>query len=407
MMATFPETETTASRVLYINSKDATAIFNNNRADFDFVLEEPIVVPDHHSILMSVYSAEIPYSFYNFQDGRNTLLQYVITPYGQPCNYDANGVVDMTAGVPGNTALTYTLPQGNYNAVELANIITASVAWINVTFDPISLKFRWECALPGNRVTLALRNGPNTGTPDNPGDDMNEELGFDWFNMVGDPYFGLDAAGTPWEAGYSNGNPGVAGPGIDIPDPNSPSATQLLLDSDDVVDMTNSIRSLFIRTNLSTSSVLDSHIGGGFSNILCRVPINAEPGGIITIEPKNGTRHQLLLKLKNITSISLRLTNQTNTTINLNGLDFDISLKLDFIESKFLKEPPTLRQLIDEDNKVVEETGAGSVVDPLDQPAPIGGDEEGGPPPVPQLGGRTTAPRTKKKKNKEGRKKTK
>ena len=108
MMATFPETETTASRVLYINSKDATAIFNNNRADFDFVLEEPIVVPDHHSILMSVYSAEIPYSFYNFQDGRNTLLQYVITPYGQPCNYDANGVVDMTAGVPGNTALTYT-----------------------------------------------------------------------------------------------------------------------------------------------------------------------------------------------------------------------------------------------------------------------------------------------------------
>ena len=346
MMATFPETETTASRVLYINSKDATAIFNNNRADFDFVLEEPIVVPDHHSILMSVYSAEIPYSFYNFQDGRNTLLQYVITPYGQPCNYDANG------------------------------------------------------------VTLALRNGPNTGTPDNPGDDMNEELGFDWFNMVGDPYFGLDAAGTPWEAGYSNGNPGVPGAGVDIPDPNSPSATQLLLDSDDVVDMTNSIRSLFIRTNLSTSSVLDSHIGGGFSNILCRVPINAEPGGIITIEPKNGTRHQLLLKLKNITSISLRLTNQTNTTINLNGLDFDISLKLDFIESKFLKEPPTLRQLIDEDNKVVEDTGAA----PLDQTEPdlrAGGDEEGGPPPVPQLGGRTTAPRTKKKKNKEGRKKTK
>ena len=77
MMSAFSETETTASRVLYINSKDATAVFGNNRADFDFTLEEPIVVPDHHSILMSVYSAEIPYSFYNFQTGKNTRLDYV------------------------------------------------------------------------------------------------------------------------------------------------------------------------------------------------------------------------------------------------------------------------------------------------------------------------------------------
>ena len=351
MLASFPETETTASRVLYINSKDATAIFNNNRADFDFVLEEPIVVPDHHAILMSVYSAEIPYSFYNFQAGRNTLLQYVITPFGTSCNYDVNGVVDMTPLVPLNQAFTFTLEPGNYNAVELANILTAGIAWLNGTFDPISLKFNFSSAIAGNRVTLALRNGPNTGTPDAPGDDMNEELGFDWFNITGDPYFGLNAMGMAWETGYSNGNHGVPGAGIDIPDPGSPYLVPIDLVSDDVVDMTNSIRSLFIRTNLSTSSVLDSHIGGGFSNILCRVPINTEPGGIITIEPANGHIHQLLLKLKAITNISIRLTNQKNTTINLNGLDFDISLKLDFIETKYLPEPPNLRQLIDLDNQ--------------------------------------------------------
>ena len=44
----------------------------------------------------------------------------------------------------------------------------------------------------------------------------------------------------------------------------------------------------------------------------------------------------------------MRLTNQKNTTINLNGLDFDISLKLDFIETKFLKRPKTLRKQIAE-----------------------------------------------------------
>ena len=82
-----------------------------------------------------------------------------------------------------------------------------------------------------------------------------------------------------------------------------------------------------MRTNLSTTSVLDSHIGGGFSNILTRVPIKADPGQVINIDPINGNVHKLLLKLKAITNISIRLTNQKNETINLNGLDFDVSSK--------------------------------------------------------------------------------
>ena len=99
-----------------------------------------------------------------------------------------------------------------------------------------------------------------------------------------------------------------------------------------------------MRTNLSTTSILDSHIGGGFSNILTRVPINAEPGQVINIQPVNGDVHKLLLKLKTITNVSIRLTNQKNETINLNGLDFDVSLKLEFIEDAVLAEPPDPRQ---------------------------------------------------------------
>ena len=55
--------------------------------------------------------------------------------------------------------------------------------------------------------------------------------------------------------------------------------------------------------------------------------------------------------MKAITSISLRLTNQKNTTIDLNGLDYDISLKLDFIEDKELPNPPSLRDVIDKETK--------------------------------------------------------
>ena len=84
--------------------------------------------------------------------------------------------------------------------------------------------------------------------------------------------------------------------------------------------------------------------GGGFSNILTRVPINAEPGGIITIKPTDGDVHKLLLKVKSITDIAITLTNQVNQVINLNGLTFDISLKLEFIADKELAPPPNRRQ---------------------------------------------------------------
>jgi len=341
MLAAYKETETAASRVLYINSKDATTTFQNSQSDFVFSLEEPIVVPEHHTMLMSVYSAEIPYSFYNFRVGVNCRLDYAITVFGLQADYDANGFLDLApAG-----ARSMPLPEGNWNAVELANYISTHVYSagplypLEVKFDPISLKFKFRCLIAGLRVTLGLINGAGER------EDMNEELGFDSFNTVGDPFVERDAAGLqPYWYGYTNPPAVPPGVGVDtglsgpfLTDP------EYYLFGDDVVDMTNSIRSLFLRTNLSTTSVLDSHIGGGFSNILTRVPINAEPGGIITIKPTDGDVHKLLLKVKAITDIAITLTNQENQVINLNGLTFDISLKLEFIADKELKPGPNHR----------------------------------------------------------------
>ena len=123
MLAAYKETETAASRVLYINSKDATTTFQNSQSDFVFSLEEPIVVPEHHTMLMSVYSAEIPYSFYNFRVGVKCRLDYAITVFGLQADYDANGFLDLApAG-----ARSMPLPEGNWNAVELANYISTHV----------------------------------------------------------------------------------------------------------------------------------------------------------------------------------------------------------------------------------------------------------------------------------------
>mgnify|MGYP003630975980 FL=1 len=359
MLSQYKETGTTASRVIYINSKDATAIMGDNRSDFEFTLEEPIVVPNHHNILLSVYSAEIPYSFYNFRNGINCKIDYAITAYNSPAAYDAAGKLTMGAVPLGQTL---TIPEGNYNAVELAALLTAGISGLECLYDANKLKFSFRNLNKGTRITLALKNGQDTGTPEAPGEDMNEELGFDWFNILGDPFVEMEnVVLTPNYYGYSNptldvnGNP-IPGPGTDN-NRQGPFFVKpaFYLYSDDVADLTNSVRSLFMRTNLSTTSVLDSHIGGGFSNILTRVPIKADPGQVINIDPINGNVHKLLLKLKAITNIAIRLTNQKNETINLNGLDFDVSLKLEFVEEHELKEPANVREtLYQESQKFAE-----------------------------------------------------
>lgn len=350
-MTSYAETETPASRVLYINSDNATTRYNNADTDFEFVLEEPIIVPTHHAILASVYSAEIPYSFYNFELGRNTLLDYQITAFGNPANYVSVGGKDTFNFTPAGGCFRFIVPEGNYTPYTLAStlktgILTAAggVPALDILYDPVKQKFKFACIVPGVRCTFGLQNGLFSGLD---GDDINEEIGFDLNNIQGDPFFELDAGAPPfpWNNGYTRPPVAVPGPGVDID--NGPFPIQTYLLADDVADMNSAIRSLFIRTNLSSQSVLDSFIGGGFSNIFCRVPLNDSPGGTLRIEPRNGDIHKLLLKTKTITSVSITLTNQRNRIIDLNGLNFDISIKLDFVAVKDLPPGPNLREEID------------------------------------------------------------
>lgn len=350
-MTTYAETETPASRVLYINSDNATTKFNNKDTDFEFVLEEPIIVPTHHAILASVYSAEIPYSFYNFEIGRNTLLDYQITGFGVPANYVSVGGKDTFDFTPSGGCFRFIVPEGNYTPYQLADTLTdgiltaaGGVPALDVRYNPIKQKFEFVCIVPGVRCTFGLKHGLFSGLD---GDDINEEIGFDLNNIQGDPFFELDlgAPPFPWNNGYTNPPLVVPGAGVDINKGPYPIQTYLL--ADDVADMNSAIRSLFIRTNLSSQSVLDSFIGGGFSNIFCRVPLNADPGETLRIEPRNGDIHKLLLKTKTITSVSITLTNQRNRIIDLNGLNFDVSIKLDFVEVRDLPEPLNIREQID------------------------------------------------------------
>lgn len=362
---TIAETNTLSSRVVFINSRNATAYFNENQSNFEFIMDEAIVVPNHHSILMSLMSAEIPYSFYNFNE-RNNMIQWQQTDVGVIATYNLG--VEFGPGSATN-ATDFELEElGNYSPQELADMIDNSNG-LNQGINPIPIEikysnvsqrfsFRGKIRTSGgtnaNRVTLLLRSGSQVGS-----NDMVEELGYktDILELYGDPWFEYRAIGTgEYRSGFSKVIGGVAVDTIDRSSypPYTPLPSTPLVPNNDfftrapfVADLNNQIRTLFIRTNLTTNSVMDSFIGGGFSNILARVPINTEPGGVITITPANGDVHKLLLRIKAFNAINIRLTNHRNETINLNGLNFDIALKLDFVENQRLVEADNVRELVD------------------------------------------------------------
>lgn len=340
------ETNTIASRVIFINSANATTIFNQSRSNFEFVIEEPIVVPNHHSIMLSLMSAEIPFSFYRFND-RNNTIQYEITAVGTPATYNLG--IPFGPGSATNPTNFILENNGNYTQDQLATNLDSPTFGVNplvdldLIYDDAQQKFGFKYDGSGGgpanaRLTLLLRSGSLVGVSD-----MVEELGYteDFVKLNGDPYFQLN--GGIYSAGFTK----VVG-GIVVDTPITLSArNDFYAFSPFVADFNNQIRTLFLRTNLSTNSVMDSFIGGGFSNILARVPINANPGQTINITPKDGDIHKLLVRKKAFTSINIRLTNHRNETIDLNGLNFDIALKLDFVENQSLIMPDNIREIVE------------------------------------------------------------
>ena len=330
------ETGTGASRVLFINSADTRNLSTNFlTTEYTFTPDESIVVPPHHTILMSLHHTQIPFSFYNFQSGRNTTLDYGLT---------ATGVTSAA------TTGTITIPEGNYNAQTLINTITtllnaeANVGTLTIRFNRDTLKYEYNwVGLAGNeRLTLRISNGTNTLT------NFRDEMGFndnkfvnsldvyDVFfdnNLVGDGAlscgYSTDAASTVYYTSAVGDTDYWTGIG------NQGDTANIF----SVVDMNAAIRSLYIRTSLTTSSVLDSAVGGGYSSILARVPIEVDSGGVISISPSDGAVHKLIIKVREITIIGVRLTDQRNRLIDLNGLDWDLSLQFDFIENPEIKIP--------------------------------------------------------------------
>ena len=273
---------THSSVVLHLDSRYATSYLETGLStNFIYNLVEPIEVPDHETCEVSLYTATIPYSFYNVRPGVNDQLKLKV-------GSEAEKVI--------------TLTPGNYSATglkaELQRLVSAIPATPNthpklrqVVFDTTysreTLKYSFSASGPIGTDTLSI----------------------DFMTAKG--LFGFKATSTGYIVFHGTSSNGPR-----------------TLTSEICIDINDSIHGLYIRQNLTTKSTLDNE-NGVFTNILARIPINTNPGGIIFHSPAN-TTHHATASLRVIQSIGIKLTDDANRAIDLNGLHFQISLLISF-----------------------------------------------------------------------------
>ena len=287
---------TMRSKILYIDSRDASTYLAHNaitgkplNSYFQYVLKENIEIPPNQRALISLNSATIPYSFYNIRTGVNDLLDVSIT---NMTNF--NGTFGQ-----------HTIPPGNYTAYTL---IPEIETFINAQQSP-SQDIEYTFAMTYDTDSQKYLYSFNTK-----GTSVGDRLVFKFL------FAGKDLISPHIELGFD---------AIDYELPSNLDDSVNSVLSDNVVDINGSIHGVYIRTNLVSDGTLDSQ-NGTFSNILSRMPINVQSGGIIFATPNNAV-HKSKVDLRSISILTIRLTDERNRVLDLNGLHFQIAIGIDFV----------------------------------------------------------------------------
>jgi hypothetical protein len=86
-----------------------------------------------------------------------------------------------------------------------------------------------------------------------------------------------------------------------------------------------SIKCINVVSNLLTYNINKANPNN--QSILCCIPITTQPNSIIEYKNNNNFRSNLFIN--QISNIIIKLTDQNNNTLDLNGLDFFMTIQLD------------------------------------------------------------------------------
>ena len=269
--------------IIHLDSRFATQYLETDElgkpksSNFIYTLKEPMTIPDHMNLLVSLHTATIPYTFYNVRTGVNDKIAF-----------KADG-----------TPYEFSLVSGNYSATGLASVIKTQLEGIS-----------------GLSATI---------------DYSRETLKFG-FTITGITSFEFDMRHTS-----NNGADLIGMYATDIL--TIPMNTRTLVPK--AIDLNDSIHGLYIRQNIATAGTLDNE-SGVFTNILARLPITTNAGGIIFFTPSSND-HETMVSVPVINTIGIRLTDDRNRSIDLNGHHFQLSLKIAYIHKEILRVPPPRR----------------------------------------------------------------
>jgi hypothetical protein len=261
--------ETQPSRMLYLDSTDAHHL-TSLTSHYTYSFKDTIETGPNEGMLVSLSSASIPYSFYNVRGGVNDELHYTV-----------GGLVQTPLPIE----------PGNYTASSLAKEIVAKfLSEATITFVMSYSKTTQKYSFSTTTENLAFNLDKAQS--------INHEIGF----------------------GDLTGSRSVSTA------PASPTV------SDFVADLNGSVHAIYVRTNLATKSVMES-MTQGVSDILAKVDINTDPGGVITLDP-NQVSHEALIHTAGVKQVEIRLTDERNRLLDLNGLHTQLGVKFRFVSVK-------------------------------------------------------------------------
>ena len=332
------ETNTPPSVVIHLDSRFASSYLQkvtdssgdprDLTTNYTYNLKEALEKNDSMVCLISLQSATIPYSFYNLRTDINDTLTIRVVYGGTTYDNDI------------------TLTQGNYN---VSNLLTELVNKVN------TLQYDGAHTI-SNRATITK------GT----------QFDYDRKLMKFTFYYTTTDADLTQISFIFTSSQNNAGNMLGFYDDgtiytltrNGTSTNNLK--SSKVIDLNDQIHGLYVRQNLVSKGTLDNATGI-FSNILSRIPITTNAGGVIFFSPNDGT-HKSMVDLKSIQSIGLKLTDDTNRALDLNGGHWQVSLQIDYVfrKSPIMELTRVSRRIMEiSQQKIREEESQKEVIEPL------------------------------------------
>jgi hypothetical protein len=256
------------TKILKLDSSKARKYHNEERTAFEFQLESQISVTNAESIVYSLISAYIPFSFYSLNKNNQWL--------------DVSETID---GVM--TTRSISIPEGNYSAVDfsraLMTSLNSSTITYHIVYNRISNTFSINLTKPNTSAMFLFQSGANASRS--------------CHSFLGLPPLDTLINSQPFQTG--------------------------------LITM-NDIYYLQIRTDIGSSDNIQT--GDGSDGLLDIIPVSDQPLHFISYTPVSPSK--FLLQSNTLSSINIALTDNKNRPIDLNGIPYLLTIRIDIVDSE-------------------------------------------------------------------------